>query len=345
MGRNTVSSHTPVTGACHLCGSTELQHLLDGVDRLHGTAGIFPVVQCRNCSLAFIHPQPPLQDIPGFYPKFYYAYVAEETPAHGFFKRMELQFRQRKKAEILTTQYGYPRTFPKHPLYSFLARAGSTVKDTPQYVEGGTLLDIGCGKGTYLLEMQQLGWITQGVEFSQGAVDVARQAGLNVFCGTLAEADIASGAIDYARMADVLEHLPTPLATLKEVYRILKPGGRLQVSVPNIRSLTFRLFGKYWFPLEIPRHLFFYTPSALQKICREAGFEVKELQIWSDKVVDFEPSMQYWLQDKHPAAFRFFERNKWALKLLRKAFSPVKWLANRVGYGSAMTIIVRKTDV
>lgn len=342
MGRNIVNSNDSVHSTCHLCGSRHLKHLLNGRDRLHATPGVFAVVQCQDCSLAFIHPQPALENIAGFYPKFYYAYVEQTQPEHSFLKRMELNFRKRKKAEILTVHYNYPREFPKNIFYSLISTISRTVNDVPHYIADGVLLDIGCGKGTYLQQMKELGWQTLGVEFSDSGVQAATQAGLEVLHGTVEEAGFQSDSIDYARMADVLEHLPDPVGTMTEIHRILKPGGMMQISLPNIRSFTFWLFGQYWFPLEIPRHLFFYSPDSLKRICHQTGFEVESLHIWSDKVVDFEPSIQYWLKDAHPKQYQFVEANRWALKLLRKIFSPIKWLANKSGYGSAMTVIIRK---
>ena len=328
-------------GQCELCGSRHLKHLLDGQDRLHGTPGIFPVVQCQECSLAFLHPQPSLKDIPGFYPKFYYAYVDEVQPKQSFFKRLELQFRERKKAEILTTYYHYPRRFPKNIFYSFVTAVSHHVNDVPDYIADGVLLDIGCGKGAYLQEMEKLGWKTLGVEFSDSGVQAARQAGLDVMHGSIEDADFRSGCIDYARMADVLEHLPNPLETMTEVHRILKPGGMIQISLPNIHSFTFWLFGQYWFPLEIPRHLFFYSPKSLRLLASTIGFDIKTMKVWSHKEVDVIFSIEYWLHAKHPHLEKFFQ-NKLFRKLIRKALYPAKAIATFFGYGSAITILMRK---
>ncbi|MFQ5356650.1 MAG: hypothetical protein ACE5DY_09255, partial [Mariprofundaceae bacterium] len=165
MDNNSMIEIKQVQGSCPLCGSKELNHLLTGKDRLHGIPGEFPVVQCMECTLAFIHPQPPLENIPSFYPANYYAYAL---------KRLELEFRERKKAEIATVHYGYPRRFPKSFLFSVVAFFSRKVRDLPRYVEDGVLLDIGCGKGTYLQEMQKFGWKTRGVEFDINGVRAAR---------------------------------------------------------------------------------------------------------------------------------------------------------------------------
>ncbi|HXG35868.1 MAG TPA: methyltransferase domain-containing protein, partial [Dehalococcoidia bacterium] len=68
------------------------------------------------------------------------------------------------------------------------------------------------------------------------------------------------------------EHLPDPLAELREIYRILRSDGALVVEVPNSASLTFRLCGRRWLHLDLPRHLQHFTPGTLQHLLRCAGF-------------------------------------------------------------------------
>ena len=71
----------------------------------------------------------------------------------------------------------------------------------------------------------------------------------------------------------VLEHLTEPNKELSEVYRILKPDGVLFIGVPNYNCVESRLFGKYWYGLETPRHLYQYSTDTLINIAKKNGFE------------------------------------------------------------------------
>jgi SAM-dependent methyltransferase len=71
----------------------------------------------------------------------------------------------------------------------------------------------------------------------------------------------------------VLEHLEHPRETLEEVHRILRPGGRLVVAVPNFASLQAEWSGAAWFHLDLPRHLYHFPLAALRRLLDDTGFE------------------------------------------------------------------------
>jgi hypothetical protein len=71
----------------------------------------------------------------------------------------------------------------------------------------------------------------------------------------------------------VLEHTQNPSKVLREISRVLKPGGVLALAVPNFGSTQARLFGKNWFHLDLPRHLFHFTEPMLTKMLRDTGLE------------------------------------------------------------------------
>lgn len=144
----------------------------------------------------------------------------------------------------------------------------------PPFLPGGTLVDVGCGTGGYLAEMRALGWRAIGVEPSPDAARTARERlGLDVREGTLEQAALPAGSADVVTMRMVLEHVPDPRRTLAEVRRILRPGGRLLLSVPNAGSLEPLAFGPRWSAWELPRHLSHFTPASLGRMLRQAGFE------------------------------------------------------------------------
>lgn len=337
------STHVPHQH-CPVCKDSHIHHLLEGRDRLHGVEGSWSLFRCPACGLGFLNPTPAPEAISNFYPNDYYAYYPPSLPQRPekLFKRIDFNIRQfRKKA--YAKKLGYPISENYSSLVRLLVSIFPPATDFPAFREPGTLLDVGCGAGQYLLEMKSLGWNVKGVELSEHAVKAAQSAGLDVVCGTLESAKLDSSVFAVIRLNDVLEHVPDPHALLKEIHRILVPGGHLQVTLPNLDAWTFSLFHQYWFPLEIPRHLFFFTPDSLTRIATDCGYTVKSLKVWSHKEVDVIPSLQYYLRENHPGLFKAIDR-PFIWKLIRKSFAPFKFVANLFSKGSAMTIWLEKSE-
>lgn len=121
----------------------------------------------------------------------------------------------------------------------------------------GAVLDIGSGDGTLVRAVEQTGRRAEGVE--RGDRDLADCTG------------------PYAAVVlwHALEHLPDPAGALRHAARVLLPGGLLVVAVPNAGSLQARAFGDRWFGLDIPRHLFHFTPTAVARFCEDLGLQVR----------------------------------------------------------------------
>lgn len=137
----------------------------------------------------------------------------------------------------------------------------------------GHLLDIGCGSGTLLKGMHQLGWQAEGVDFDAAAVQNARTKGLSVYHGSLAEQKFPASTFDAVTMSHLIEHVSDPVELLRECYRLLKPGGYLVIVTPNANGWGHRLYGADWRGLEPPRHIQIFAPGPLKSVLREAGFQ------------------------------------------------------------------------
>jgi SAM-dependent methyltransferase len=138
----------------------------------------------------------------------------------------------------------------------------------------GRLLDVGSGKGAFLAAARDAGWETLGVEYAPEAAEAARAAfGVDVIVENFLDVR-ELGTFDLVTMWHVLEHLTDPIGALARAADCLNPGGRLLVSVPNLESLQARLGGEDWFHLDLPRHLFHFTPRSLTTLVERAGFRV-----------------------------------------------------------------------
>jgi SAM-dependent methyltransferase len=136
----------------------------------------------------------------------------------------------------------------------------------------GRLLDVGCGSGEWLLAMRDLGWEVEGVDFDGDAVQAAAEQGVLVRRGVLEDQHYPAGSFDAVTLNHVIEHVPDPLATLRECARVLRPGGDLVLFTPNNGSLGHRVFGCHWRGLEPPRHLHVFCPESMSALLRAAGF-------------------------------------------------------------------------
>lgn len=182
--------------------------------------------------------------------------------------------------------YSYQDFFDQRsPLRQQLTRLllpGLGTKD-PRFDKPGSMLDLGCGSGQFMYKMRELGWKTQGVEISRDAAELGRKvANLDIFAGTLIEASLPGNSFNYVRSNHSFEHIYNPHDTLNEIYRILTPGGKLLVGVPNIDSLNARLFKKYWWYLGVPVHTFSYSPQTLSQMLESHGFVIDKIAFNSD---------------------------------------------------------------
>lgn len=146
----------------------------------------------------------------------------------------------------------------------------------------GSLLDVGCATGRFMMLAEDLGWTTTGVELNDDTAGIARKQGLDVVTGTLDDLAGALGAddrgFDAVCMWDLIEHVPDPVGLLRTARTLLTPGGRLWIATPNIDGLfpqaSLRAAGAVgrWPHVEPPYHLCQFSEGTLTEALRRAGY-------------------------------------------------------------------------
>ncbi len=199
---------------------------------------------CNDCGLGRLDPLPDLEEVRSFYPDEYYG-----EPGTKFQPQVEGLVRWVGERHV-----------------SFLSRA---------LPAGARVLDVGCGRGVVLGALANRGFEVHGVEISKEATVGADPRAEIRIAPQLSAAGYEAGFFDEVLIWHVLEHLHDPRGTLEEALRILRPGGRLVVAVPNFSSLQARWSGAAWFHLDAPRHLYHFPLSALVRLVEEVGFSIE----------------------------------------------------------------------
>jgi 2-polyprenyl-3-methyl-5-hydroxy-6-metoxy-1,4-benzoquinol methylase len=269
--------------SCPACGETRRRVLYaDLTDRSYRSApGCWTLVRCERCFCAYLDPRPSGDTAPLAY-RTYYEGVAEP--------RSELRpgWRWRRRAlrnGYLNSTYGYSArpavwigrlVVPLLPRYRELA--DMHVRHLRFPGAGATVLDVGCGEGEFLAELQSLGWSAEGIDPSEAAVAIAQSRGVRASAGTFADASLEAESFDAITFRLVFEHIADPVEALAKCRGALRPRGTLWIATPSLDSEAHRAYGRDWIHLEPPRHAVLYTTRSLTRLLAAAGFDVVSAQ-------------------------------------------------------------------
>lgn len=229
---------------CDLCGADAPEPLFIRKDRFSGQE--FQLVRCSNCGLIYLRSRPSQDELAAYYPSDYEAYYLLDDDGSG-----QSQWHLQRALNLQLNFVEQNTTGREH------------------------LLDIGCATGNFLKVARDNGWQTTGIEPIEEAAKIAREHyQLDVITGTLESVELADSSFDVITMWDVLEHLPSPKHTLQRCHRLLKPGGTLVFSIPNLSSFDRYLFGEHWIGWDAPRHFNLFSEESLTKLLTETEFEI-----------------------------------------------------------------------
>jgi len=221
---------------CPLCASGDHEQLFDKRG--------YAFVRCRQCRLVFANPQ---------------VDEARAIDRYGSSTSAELW------AEVLLSERQLQLDRPKF----------EAIADELEPFRGeGRLLDVGCSIGLFLDVARERGFDGIGIEFGERALRHAREVlGLEVLDVPLGEAGFDAESFDVVTVLSVLEHTNDPRAMLREVARLLKPGGAVYVIVPNLESLACRVLHERAATFDGRNHLIYFSPATLSDALRREGFE------------------------------------------------------------------------
>ncbi len=242
--------------ACPICSSTSIRSMpfkysFRGSD-LRGW-------MCSRCGIIFLQPRPTPAELKDLY-------TAEYFEGGNF-------------------RCGHEGSYSDPAILEKMADP-TLLTEIKEKTAGRRFLEIGCAGGAFLAAARQLGFQVWGVELSGDACRFARERfGLHVFEGEIADAGFPDGSFDVVFMGDVIEHLPNPMGSLREVKRVLDPKGTLVMALPSqtntlfsrIGFFVYRLLGRSAIVELPPYHLFEYRPRSLRFVMQLCGFEITRL--------------------------------------------------------------------
>jgi 2-polyprenyl-3-methyl-5-hydroxy-6-metoxy-1,4-benzoquinol methylase len=158
----------------------------------------------------------------------------------------------------------------------------------------GRLLDVGTSIGLFLRMALDRGWTGLGTEFGRRALAYARdEIGVEAVDTPIEE---LTGEYDVVTVLSVLEHVNEPRAFLREVARLLKPGGATYLIVPNVDSLACRVLHERAATFDGRNHLLYFSPRTLGELLAREGFDVVRTRT---RVASLDPVLE-WLTYREP---------------------------------------------
>jgi SAM-dependent methyltransferase len=317
---------------CPMCGSPgDAKDTWIIPDRLYATPGRFEVWRCSRCASTWVRNPP--ADVSACYPPGYYSYGPGARPV-GL--RVAMRRAVHSIARVASTRTRLWRRICPPMFEADWSLARCTGKQLQ-------VLDVGCGSGKALDLYRLAGHDTYGVEISAEAASVATKAGHQVRVVASDDTYLPEGPFGIVRATHTIEHTADPLELLERLASRVDEDGVLLVEVPNTGGLLSRVFGRYWWQLDPPRHLAIPGREALLGRLEELGFSETEYDTYSYGV-SVARCLALWTRRRQRDGDGLLSRpaGKWT-KFLSLVFTVPSLVADWSGSGDNLRVVARRS--
>ena len=290
---------------CPACGATHTETVFTGTEDRFGLGGSFPVRRCLGCSFLWTE-LPKGFDLADWYERGYWQ----------------------------SDDDGQPDAVPARARRFWRAWNGSPRPS--RWIKSGRVLDLGCGPAYDSAEMLAEGALPIGVDTSRGALIMAGQKHVTGLQASAERLPLSDACIDAVVMSQVLEHMPEPRAVLAEATRVLKPGGRILILLPNSGSLQRRLFDTDWVNWHLPYHLWHFSAATLRTMLAKTDIEVTSCRSVSPGEWLLLSAVRRWPR------LALLGKQRYQSLLVRACVAPALRLTDACGAGDCLVIEGRK---
>lgn len=250
---------------CAICGSKRCLEIASCADPRGLTDQVFKVVRCLECGFHFLNPRPEIDEMGKYYPAGYYSNRRQVRTGRA----------GNRKRAVRWLYHSFDRWNNRKNRRDDERKNGIVERYHPE----GTILDIGCGEGAFLALLPKEKWERHGVDFSERAIEEARKQDIeNLHLGDPSNLDLPKDYFDVITLWHVLEHVYYPMALLRKIHFLLKVGGHVILTVPNLKSMEMKLFRRHFnASWEAPRHLSHFDTKSVSVLLETAGFKIDEI--------------------------------------------------------------------
>jgi SAM-dependent methyltransferase len=247
-----ITHHT----TCPCCNSYSIKEVLVAKD-FTVSKQIFGVWECADCTVRFTQDIPDAASIAPYYNAT--AYVSHTDTKEGLVNKLY------------------------HIVRGFTLKTKRNLLQQQTQLQQGNLLDIGAGTGAFTQIMKDAAWQVTGLEPDASARTIAHEKFGLQLQSIESLFQLTPNQFDAITLWHVLEHVHDLHKYFEVFYTVLKPTGKLFIAVPNYTSEDANTYQSFWAAYDVPRHLYHFSPTSIDKLAASKGFTVKAYKpMWFD---------------------------------------------------------------